>query len=87
MSTVIKACVIIHNMNIDYERVNGLDRNYINSAEYVPKHPFVLIEKPRTASTFQLIQEMQDSIGHARLQNDVMIALWDAWSNDNGYNM
>ncbi|ETV69632.1 hypothetical protein H257_14654 [Aphanomyces astaci] len=42
MRTVIKACVILHNMIIDFERETGVCPHYIHAVDYVPKHPFVL---------------------------------------------
>src|SRR4051812_22132312 len=45
MGSVIKTCVILHNMIIDYELESGLDSGYIRSDDYRPSHPFQVIEK------------------------------------------
>jgi hypothetical protein len=67
MKTVIKTCVILHNIVIDFERRNGVDSDYINDEMYIPQHPFVVIPR-QEGQTFdtrsQMILAMQNSELH-----------------------
>jgi hypothetical protein len=42
MSIVIKTCVVLHNLIINYEHAHNIDPGYIHNAEYVPQHPFTI---------------------------------------------
>ena len=46
MKTFIKTCVILHNLIIDFERVNNTNPTYIAGIEYIPAHSLTII--PRT---------------------------------------
>ncbi|KAI2504467.1 Ribosomal protein-like protein [Fragilaria crotonensis] len=63
MKTVIKTCVILHNLVIDFERQNGIDSDYINNEMYIPQHPFVVI--PREED--KLVIEIPNDLGDAEL--------------------
>jgi hypothetical protein len=76
MKTVIKTCVILHNLVINFERQNGVDSDYINDEMYIPQHPFVVIpraERQTFDTRSQMIAAMQNSELHTRLQNNLMI--------------
>ena len=86
MKTVIKTCVILHNLVIDFERQNGVDSDYINDEMYIPQHPFVVIPRAEGQSfdtRSQMISAMQNSELHTRLQNDLMIDRWEKWYHAN----
>ena len=91
MSLVMKTCVILHNLIIDFQRDQNLDPSYINDLEYQPKHPFVLI--PRSPNQthddrLRMIRDMQNDTVHTRLQHDLMVSIWDDWAQlniDDGY--
>ncbi|KAH9116034.1 hypothetical protein AeMF1_010004 [Aphanomyces euteiches] len=74
MRTVIKACVILHNLTIDFEREFGLSSNYISSDVYTPQHPFIL--SPGYPDRPKMIRGMKDKAVHDRLQQDLMQHLW-----------
>jgi hypothetical protein len=86
MKTVIKTCVILHNLVIDFERQNGVNSDYINDEMYIPQHPFVVIPR-QEGQTFdtrsQMISAMQNSELHTRLQHDLMIDRWEKWYANN----
>jgi Plant transposon protein len=88
MDTVIRTCVILHNLIIDYSREHDIDGDYINDeANYEPVHQFVLI--PRNPEQTiedreELVTEMQDVGSHNLLQHDLMVEMWEKWNNDNG---
>jgi hypothetical protein len=63
MKTVIKTCVILHNLVIDFERQNGVDSDYINDEMYIPQHPFVVIPRAEGQSfdtRLQTLSAMQN---------------------------
>jgi hypothetical protein len=43
MDTVIRTCVILHNLVIDYKCEHNMDGNYINDENYVPLHNMVVV--------------------------------------------
>ncbi len=43
MDTVIRTCVLLRNLIIDYKRKNNVDGGYINDAGYVPLHHMVVV--------------------------------------------
>ena len=82
MHSVMKCCVILHNLVIDFERLNGQDSDYINDIEYVPKHPFTLINRARgeTLSTPEKVialSKIQDPDQHHKLRMDLVSHLWN----------
>ena len=88
MKTVIKTCVILHNMIIDYEREHGEDSGYIAHEQYAPQHPFTVIPREigQSAETrVGMINDMQCSDTHHRLQYDLMVEMFDKWQEqENG---
>ena len=87
METVIRTCVILHNLIINYERENNVDAGYIDDVNYVPLHPFVVV--PRNLN--QTVQEREVMIGgmqnteqHNLLQHDLMVERWEAWDAIHG---
>ena len=58
MRLIIKTCVILHNLIIDYEIEKGLDTSYISREQYQPLHPFEIIEltDEERADTLSLIE-------------------------------
>jgi hypothetical protein len=89
MKTVIKTCVILHNLIIDFERINNMNSTYIEGIDYIPSHPFTVIpqtEKQEAEDRTNMMAEMKDANLHNRLQHDLMIEMWDRWNamNDEG---
>jgi Plant transposon protein len=86
MKEVMKACVILHNLVIDYEIENNLDGNYINDDLYVPEHGMVIVPRNNQQNgemRENMISEMQDSDIHHRLQQDLMAERWQQWIEEN----
>lgn len=83
MKTVIKTCVILHNMIIDYEREHGEDSGYIAHEQYAPQHLFTVVPREigQLAETrVGMINDMQYSDTHHRLQEyDLMVKMFDKW--------
>lgn len=83
MKQVIKTCVILHNLIIDYEMANNVDSTYIAEACYIPEHPFRIVPRDVLNQTNEtrtaMIVEMQDSDMHNRLQHDLMCERWEKW--------
>ncbi len=86
MKTVIKTCVILHNLIIDFERVNSIDSNYIDVVDYIPSHPFTVIQRnvdQDADDRTNMMAEMKDTNQHNRLQHNLMVEMWDRWKVDN----
>jgi hypothetical protein len=86
MKTVIKTCVILHNLIIDYERINNINSTYIDGIDYIPMHPFTIIpqtENQDAKDRTNMIAEMKDTTMHNRLQHDLMVEMWDRWNTMN----
>jgi Plant transposon protein len=82
MDTVIRTCVILHNMVIDYEREHNIDAEYINDEMYVPQHPFTVLARDNEQNGIareQMVAAMKDSDLHDQLQYDLMIERWAKW--------
>jgi hypothetical protein len=82
MHSVIKCCVILHNLIIDYEREHGEDSTYINDAQYAPNHPFTVVSReraqpPSTSEQVAVLSTIQNPDMHRRLRNDLMSHLWE----------
>jgi hypothetical protein len=75
MKTVIQKCVILHNLEINFEHQNGVNSDYINDDMYVLQHPFGVIpgEEGQTFDTrSRMISAMQNSELHTRLLHRAM---------------
>jgi hypothetical protein len=86
MKTVIKTCVILHNLIIDYERINNINSTYIDGIDYILMHPFTIIpqtENQDAKDRTNMIAEMKDTTMHNRLQHDLMVEMWDRWNTMN----
>jgi hypothetical protein len=86
MGLVIKTCVILHNMIIDFQCANNVNPDYIGEDIYVPQHAFTII--PHNPDHLcedraTMILEMQHQETHNQLQHDLMIEMWEKWSDDN----
>lgn len=89
MRTVIKTCVILHNLTIDFERENNLNSDYIGANDYVPVHPFTVIDRDDAqtiADRTAMMADMKSVDNHNRLQHDIMLEMWDKWTAENGVN-
>lgn len=81
MKTVIKACVILHNLIIDFENQNNMNSEYINNTEHIPADPFQL-EFPAgdyQPSYSEKVRNMKQIIHvgkHKQLQKDLMEHVW-----------
>ena len=87
MKMVIKTCVILHNMIIDFEHANNIDPTYISDDEYVPLHPFRIIPRNRNQTIedrASMINDMQHVATHDQLQHDLMVEMWAQWNEENG---
>ena len=83
MKTVIKTCVVLHNLITDFELAHNDDPRYIEGAEYIPKHPFTIIprsDEQNHEDRNNMIDEMKNSDNHDRLQHDIMIEMWERWN-------
>jgi hypothetical protein len=86
MKTVIKTCVILHNLTIDFEREHNLDSGYIGANDYVPVHPFTVIDRDdnqTVADRTAMMADMKSADNHNRLQHDIMLEMWDKWTAEN----
>jgi Plant transposon protein len=86
MKSVMKTCVILHNLIIDYEIEHDLDGDYINDAQYVPEHGMTIVPRNNEQNgemRDNMIAEMQDSDIHHRLQHDLMAERWQTWFLEN----
>jgi hypothetical protein len=86
MKMVIKTCVILHNMIIDFERANNVDATYIHGLEYVPLHPFIIIPRNHHQTIedrASMINDMQHVETHNQLQHDLMVEMWAKWNEEN----
>lgn len=89
MKSIIKTCVILHNLIIDFEDSHNIDGTYIEDDEFIPQHPFVIIGRQNVQTPedrMQMISEMQNSEQHTQLQQDLMIEMWDRWTSEQNYN-
>ena len=78
-----RTCVILHNLTIDFEGENGLDSSYINSRDYQPEHPFVLLDNSgsRPLSDIQKtinLAKIRNSGLHLKLKSDLTEHYWNA---------
>jgi Plant transposon protein len=83
MATVIKTCVILHNLILDYEREHNVDGDYIHDAEYVPLHPFVVVPRNPNQTVDDrevLMANMQNVEQHNLLQHDLMVERYEMWN-------
>lgn len=67
MTIIIKACVILHNLTIELERMHSLDLSYIDNVQYRLGHPFTVVER---------LVEDRANMSRAHMQ----IILEDLWS-------
>jgi Plant transposon protein len=86
MGTVIRTCVILDNMIVDYEREHNVDGDYIHHPNYAPLHPFVVV--PRNVDQTKeereaLMCSMKNQEQHTLIQNDVMVQMWEKWNGAN----
>jgi hypothetical protein len=90
IDTVMRACVILHNLIIDYSRKYYIDGDYIyDDANYEPMHHFVLV--PRNPEQTidereELVTNMQNIGSHNLLQHDLMVEMWEKWNDEQGDN-
>ena len=89
MGSVIKTCVILHNLVIDYEREHSLDPGYISSDNYIPLHRFVIMPKNVGEDSAENRQAqnagMQASDHHHELQDDLMVEMCEKWFDVHGF--
>ena len=77
-----KACVILHNLILDYEESNGLDGNNINDSIFTPEHPFAVqsCDQNRILATEDKIVEyskVRDPAMHDQLTSDLVEHMWN----------
>jgi hypothetical protein len=76
MGLVIKTCVILHKMIIDFECADNFHPHYIRDDMYVPQHAFTII--PHNPNHIcddhaMMILEMQHQETHNQLQHDLLM--------------
>jgi Plant transposon protein len=88
MDTVMRTCVILHNLIIDYERNNDIDGDYLNEAEnYEPLHQFVVVPRNQNQTGEErehLTTNMMNVEAHNLIQHDLMVDRWEKWNAENG---
>ena len=87
MDTVFRTCVILHNLVIDNEREYNMDGNYINDENYVPLHNMVVVRRNPNQNHVDrkiMIDDMQNTEQHIRLQHDLMVERWEQWFAEHG---
>ena len=80
MDTVIRTCVVLHNIIIDYKREHNIDGRYINDANYVPLHHMVVVPRNPNQSVKErevLMGNMQNMEQHNFLQHNLMVERWE----------
>ena len=60
MSSVIKTCVILHNLILDYERRHNVDGEYNHPPNYAHVHPFVVVAR----NDNQTMEEREGMMNH-----------------------
>ena len=82
MYSVMKTCVILHNLIIDYEKQNAIDSDYINHKRYQPLHPFTVCAR-RSGSVFTdgeaaiEASRIRDDGMHRSLRDDLVEHIWN----------
>jgi len=88
MDTVMRTCVILHNLIIDYSREHNIDGDYLNDdANYDPMHHFVVVPRDPGQTIDQreeLVTNMQSVASHNLLQHDLMVEMWEKWNDEHG---
>ncbi|KAI2502215.1 Plant transposon protein [Fragilaria crotonensis] len=88
MDTVMRTCVILHNLIIDYSREHNIDGDYLNDdANYDPMHHFVVVPRDPGQTIDQreeLVTNMQSVASHNLLQHDLMVEMWENWNDEHG---
>jgi hypothetical protein len=88
MDTVMRTCVILHNLIIDYSRKHNIDGDYLNDdANYEPMHHFVVVPRDPGQTIDQregLVANMQNVASHNLLQHDLMVEMWENWNDEQG---
>lgn len=87
MKTVMKACVLLHNMILDYQRDQNIDGSYIDVDLYRAAHPFTvtrLTESERLSISNRdrerTMTELKNTAKHNQLQEDLMQHMLDRWN-------
>ena len=89
MKQVMKTCVILHNLIIDYEIKHNLNGAYITNDQYAPEHGMTIVPRLNELNgemKGNMIDEMQDNDIHHRLQHDLMAERWATWFLENNEN-
>jgi hypothetical protein len=88
METVMRACVILHNLIIDFEKEHNLDSKYIQDQQYVPQHSFEVFEKTieeraniSEHTRRHMVKKINSSVLHERLTHDLVEHQWEFFGN------
>ena len=88
MDTVMRTCVLLHNLMIDYEREHNINGDYIHDpANYAPVHQFVVVPlnpEQTMEDRDERVREMQNVEYHNLIQHDLMVEMWEKWNNEHG---
>jgi hypothetical protein len=81
MRSVIKCCVILHNMIIDYEKKNNQESAYIQDRSYRPSEPFTVTSRNAslpltTAEKVIAFTQIKNTNLHHRLREDLANHQW-----------
>jgi hypothetical protein len=88
MDAVMRACVILHNLIIDYSSKYDINGDYIyDDANYEPMHHFVLVPlnpEQTIDEREELVTNMQNIGNHNLLQHDLMVEMGEKWDDEHG---
>ena len=78
MSSVIKRCVILHNLILDYERRHNVDGEYNHPPNYAHVHPFVVVARNDNQTMEErrgMMNQMKSQDNHNLIQHNVMVEM------------
>ena len=88
MRLIIRTCVILHNLIIDYEKEHALDSTYIGGEQYQPSHPFEIIERSNQelanfgdSDRDHYLEKVRSEYLHSKLQQDLVEHMWETQGN------
>jgi hypothetical protein len=82
IATVMRTCVIMQYLVLDFKREHNLDGDYINHKNYVPLDDIVVVPRNPNqdyAKREMMIEDMQNVEQHQLLQHDLMVERLEKW--------
>jgi hypothetical protein len=82
MYSVMKTCVVLHNLILDYEKHHAIDSDYIHHQQYQPKHPFTVSSRSSgfvfTESEAAIeASRIRDAGMHRSLRDNLVEHIWN----------